>query len=222
MDKTKLSEIAYKRLKEDIINLKLKPGSILYEARLSREMDISRTPIRLALQKLVAEGLVEIRSGKKSYFYVDDLSVSTFRDICQLRAPLECLSVELCSLNHTKEDLSRLKSIIEEQEYLLENNCTVEESLNIDRKFHNEIASISGNAMLAEQIDKIMDLYYRYNFFTLSANNRFKQAADEHIKLLEVIETGNLEFVKNLMNLHLSKINESILFALANNLANKK
>ncbi len=222
MDKTKLSEQAYEILRTDIMDLKLKPGSILYEAKLSREMDISRTPIRLALQQLVAEGLVEIKSGKKNYFYVDDLSVSTFRDIYQLRTVLECLSVELASLNKTPEDISNLKAIIEEQEYLLENDFTVKDSLDIDKRFHNQIALISRNSMLAEKIDKLLDLYYRYNFFALSTNNRFKQAASEHIQLLEVIETGNLESVKNLMNVHLSKTNENILFELASHAGSNK
>lgn len=222
MDKTKLSEQAYEMLRTDIMDLKLKPGSILYEAKLSREMDISRTPIRLALQQLVAEGLVEIKSGKKNYFYVDDLSVSTFRDIYQLRTVLECLSVELASLNKTPEDISNLKAIIEEQEYLLENDFTVKDSLDIDKRFHNQIALISRNSMLAEKIDKLLDLYYRYNFFALSTNNRFKQAASEHIQLLEVIETGNLESVKNLMNVHLSKTNENILFELASHAGSNK
>lgn len=221
MDKTKLSEIAYAQIKEDIMNLKFSPGSILYEAKLSRDMDISRTPIRLSLQKLVAEGLVKIKSGKKSYFYVDDLSISTFRDIYQIRTVLEYLSVELASLNRTQEDIDLLKTIIEEQEYLINNNCSVKELLNIDRKFHNEIAIISGNSMLSQQIDKLLDLYYRYNFFALSTNNRFKQAADEHLKILNVIECGNLESVKNLMNVHLSKTNEHILFELANNMSKK-
>lgn len=222
MDKTKLSEQAYEILRTDIMDLKLKPGSILYEAKLSREMDISRTPIRLALQQLVAEGLVEIKSGKKNYFYVDDLSVSTFRDIYQLRTVLECLSVELASLNKTPEDISNLKAIIEEQEYLLENDFTVKDSLDIDKRFHNQIALISRNSMLAEKIDKLLDLYYRYNFFALSTNNRFKQAASEHIQLLEVIETGNLESVKNLMNVHLSKTKENILFELASHAGSNK
>lgn len=222
MDKTKLSEQAYEMLRTDIMDLKLKPGSILYGAKLSREMDISRTPIRLALQQLVAEGLVEIKSGKKNYFYVDDLSVSTFRDIYQLRTVLECLSVELASLNKTPEDISNLKAIIEEQEYLLENDFTVKDSLDIDKRFHNQIALISRNSMLAEKIDKLLDLYYRYNFFALSTNNRFKQAASEHIQLLEVIETGNLESVKNLMNVHLSKTNENILFELASHAGSNK
>jgi len=219
MDKNKLSEVAYRSLKEDIMLLKLEPGSILYEAKLSREMEISRTPMRLALQRLVAEGLVKIKTGKKNYFYVDDLSVATFRDIYQLRTPLECLSVELASLNRTEEDIQSLRLIIEKQQDLSKTGYTLKESLDIDKKFHKEIAYIGGNTMLFNQIDKIMDLYYRYNFFALSSNNRFKQAADEHEKLLRVIETGNLESVRNLMNIHLAKTNEHILFALANNIS---
>lgn len=216
MEKTKLSHIAYEMLREDIMNLKLDPGSVLYELQLSREMNISRTPIRIALQKLASEGLVEIKTGKKNYFYVARLLISTFREIYQLRNALECLSVELASLNQTPEDIRALHSIIDEQEHLIENNASLKCLLDIDRRFHRKIAMASKNSMVAEQIDKMIDLYYRYNYFALSSNNRLKQVINEHRQLLSEIESGNLEAAKNLMNIHLSKSNENILFELAN------
>lgn len=216
MEKTKLSHIAYEMLREDIMNLKLEPGSVLYELQLSREMNISRTPIRIALQKLASEGLVEIKTGKKNYFYVARLLISTFREIYQLRNALECLSVELASLNQTPEDIRALHSIIDEQEHLIENNASLKCLLDIDRRFHRKIAMASKNSMVAEQIDKMIDLYYRYNYFALSSNNRLKQVINEHRQLLSEIESGNLEAAKNLMNIHLSKSNENILFELAN------
>lgn len=216
MEKTKLSHMAYEMLREDIMNLKLEPGSVLYELQLSREMNISRTPIRIALQKLASEGLVEIKTGKKNYFYVARLLISTFREIYQLRNALECLSVELASLNQTPEDIRALHSIIDEQEHLIENNASLKCLLDIDRRFHRKIAMASKNSMVAEQIDKMIDLYYRYNYFALSSNNRLKQVINEHRQLLSEIESGNLEAAKNLMNIHLSKSNENILFELAN------
>lgn len=216
MEKTKLSHMAYEMLREDIMNLKLDPGSVLYELQLSREMNISRTPIRIALQKLASEGLVEIKTGKKNYFYVARLLISTFREIYQLRNALECLSVELASLNQTPEDIRALHSIIDEQEHLIENNASLKCLLDIDRRFHRKIAMASKNSMVAEQIDKMIDLYYRYNYFALSSNNRLKQVINEHRQLLSEIESGNLEAAKNLMNIHLSKSNENILFELAN------
>lgn len=210
-----LSQKIYEKLKEEINHLKLEPASSLSELQISKNMEISRTTVRSALQRLVSEGWVEMKVGKKNSFYVASLSVTKFREIYQLRIALECLSLELSSLYLKADDVNDLKSILKEQELLVKNDAKIEELLDIDRKFHRRIAMISNNSMLKYHLEELIDLYYRYNYFALSSNNRLKQAVSEHKYILDAVENGEIESAKNQMILHLSKTNENVLFELA-------
>lgn len=215
MSKTKLSNQAYRTIKDNIMSLTFEPGSILYELQLSRDLSISRTPIRSALQKLSSEGLVQIKRGQKNYFYVSELSIKTFRDIYQLRNALEILSIDLAILNIDEKKLHSLETILVEQESLIENDAPLKELLDVDRRFHKEIVLITENQLLISELDSLIDLYYRYNYFALESCNRLKQAIPEHRSIIEAMTSNNLGTARQLMNLHLSRSNENILFELA-------
>lgn len=211
-----LSKKTYNKLKKEINHLKLEPSSSLSELQISKEMGVSRTTVRSALQRLVSEGWVEMKEGKKNSFYVSSLSITKFREIYQLRTALECLSIELASINLKSDDIKDLESILKKQDLLVKNNAKLEELLDIDRKFHRKIAMITANSMLIYHLEELIDLYYRYNYFALSSNNRLKQAVSEHKYILKAIESGEIEFAKNQMILHLSKTNEHISYELGN------
>lgn len=89
------SEIAYERLREDIIHWRLQPGASLGEVELAERLGVSRTPIREALLRLSAEGLVSTDGGRTAT--VSAVSPENIRDLYELREALETQAARLAA-----------------------------------------------------------------------------------------------------------------------------
>src|SRR6478735_9052247 len=101
------SDIAYEYIRGKILGGTFPPGYALMTEVLSVEAKVSRTPVREALHKLKAEGLVSIspRLGAS----VKKMDPKEFRDACGLRLALEGYSAALAATNHSPADLRQIK-----------------------------------------------------------------------------------------------------------------
>ena len=105
-----LKDRAYAAIKEAILSLKLQPGTLLVETELARQLGISKTPVRDALQELEREGLVTRILFKGTY--VTEVSARDAEEIFQLRAVLEGLAARLATPRLTPEDLARARQLL--------------------------------------------------------------------------------------------------------------
>ena len=90
-----LSDRAYRMLRNAILSGELAPGEPLTEESLAERLQISRTPIRTALHRLVSEGLAETACGKG--ISVREVGDRDVRQVDEVRAVLEPLSASLCA-----------------------------------------------------------------------------------------------------------------------------
>lgn len=95
MSAMRASEIAYERLREDIIQWRLQPGATLGEVELSERLGVSRTPVREALLRLTVEGLVTTDGGRTATVSV--VSLDHIRDLYELREALETQAARLAA-----------------------------------------------------------------------------------------------------------------------------
>ncbi len=101
------SEVAYLRLREEIIQWHLRPGMPLGEIETAQRMGVSRTPIREALSRLAAEGLVANGPGRT--MVVAPLSQETIRHIYAYREALETQAARLAARRRDREVFERLR-----------------------------------------------------------------------------------------------------------------
>lgn len=207
-----LSDKAYLSLKQNILELELKPGEMLLEDRLSDMLGISRTPIREALKKLTYEGLVSFRSGKGTY--VTELTIENFLKIYPIRNSLEILSIKFSCQERALEDIKKFRVLIDEQIEIV-NKPSLDDKyyLEIDRKLHMAIAESTKNDILVKYLLQINESYNRYLFFT-KFERRATRVTDEHTKLVDAIEERNSAEAEKLMINHLNGVKESIYSAL--------
>lgn len=86
---------AYERLREEIVEWRLPPGTHLSEIRLADRLGVSRTPLREALHRLAADNLVKVVPGRGAF--VTEISLADVRHLFQLREALETYAVRLCA-----------------------------------------------------------------------------------------------------------------------------
>ena len=111
MDRPKtIRELVYEEIKNHILSGYYRPGQRLIETNLAEELNVSRTPIRDALNRLEAEGL--ITSSPTRGLTVTKLSKDDIKDLYQARAVLEGLAAKLAALMATEEELRDFSAFI--------------------------------------------------------------------------------------------------------------
>ena len=139
------ADLAYTQLRKNILTGKLQPGSMLLENKLCDEFNISRTPIRTALQRLVYENFVDYIPEKG--MFVSQIKFIDILEIAEVRIPLECLAVRLATARMTDEDLNELGNSLAQHRAAMEAD-DAEAVFEHDNDFHRFIAKGSKNDKL--------------------------------------------------------------------------
>ncbi len=147
----RLSEKAYRLIKEKIITLELPPSSLINEQTLMEELELGRTPIREALQRLAAEGLVNVvpRRG----IFVANIHITDLQKIFEVRMLLEGFCARLAAERITDEQIAEMEAVL--QELAQAQNADIETFMIIDERFHALLYQAAGNEFLAEALDRL-------------------------------------------------------------------
>lgn len=201
-----LSEIAYQRIKELIVTLKLGPGDQVDEEWVAKELSIGRTPIREALFRLNAENLVEMVHGRG--FFVQDITLSNLKDLFETMLLLERSAVALAANRIKKdqiEDLERINSDL--RQAWLEKNFLHVTLLN--SRFHRLIYKATENTFLFSYLDNLQNQSQRLAYMCFSKDlssydmqSHAELSIKDHQSLIEVLKQGNDLEAVNLISEH--------------------
>lgn len=199
------SPAIYEALKQDILNLTLAPGDPLDETSLSERFGTSRTPVREALVRLVAEGLASTLPNRNTIVSVLDFaSLPPYLDALTLMYRLSC---RLAAEHRTDADLDAIMAA--QQKFL----ASVDQQdalamLHTNRDFHIAIAEAGKNpyyteffARLLNEGMRLLRLYYKRFDDRLPA-----QYANEHEGLIEAIAAQNTDLAEILGSDHAMQI----------------
>ncbi|MCQ2575183.1 MAG: GntR family transcriptional regulator [Treponema sp.] len=203
MDKESNRDYAYRVIHDNIINLELKPGSMISEQDLADELEISRTPVHEALQELSKTKIIEIFPQKGSLVSLIDMKlVNEGRFV---RSTLEAPITELACQLATSEDIQRLEENLNLQEFYIKKQ-NLEKILELDDDFHRYMYQIA-DKMQTYIMVKNMNIHYdRFRQLKLHVSTAFP-LVDEHKEILDAIIAKDCTVAKDLVIAHLSKIN---------------
>lgn len=150
-----LEDIAYRKIRNAILDRTLRPGSRLSEPTLAKMTRMSRTPVRGALRRLAAEGLVAITPNQGAA--VSAPSAKDIRDAYITREPLEALAARIAAENADEGGILRLKEAAEKEvRTLRERNLS--EYIEANSHFHLTVAEMSDNKPLLAAIQSCLTL----------------------------------------------------------------
>ena len=178
-----LSEQAYDVLEEMIVTLKLKPGTIISEGRLSSQVGIGRTPIREALQKLAHQHLVE--AIPKKGIRVSEINIATHLALLETRRVLERVIVSKAATRASHEQREKLKEVADAMDAAARNR-NLDEFIQIDHAFDELIGEAAQNPYATEACSPLRAhcrrFWYRYH-----KDEDLSEAARIHRELMEAI-----------------------------------
>jgi DNA-binding GntR family transcriptional regulator len=183
-DNLTLSQRVYKHLRDEILADHLLPGTELSEVALSKELAISRGPIREAMGRLAAEGLITMRPRRRAE--VRSLTPQELIDAYQVREALEVMAVRLLIPRVTEADLARLEELID-QMAAHDAEGAVREFFTANVSFHDLLCELSGNPKLREVHHRLDSEIGRFRNRTLALRGSMDDALTEHRAILAAI-----------------------------------
>lgn len=153
-------------LKKKILSGVYPPGTRLVIDLLAEEFQVSRTPVRDAIQALIPQGLITPQGKGYILFNPDKQEVE---DISSIRLALEILAVEQCTNRCSDDELKILESFIQTSKESISKLSLTE----YDIDFHNKILLFSRNKILISSLGSIRDLWWLIRKWTMPENTNF-------------------------------------------------
>lgn len=197
-----LREVVYETLREAIRSGVLTSGERLMEIQVAEELGVSRTPVREAIRRLEAEGLVVMIPRRGTY--VSDMSLRDISDVFEIREALEVLAVSLAAERITDmemEDLERM--MVEFDEVVNKNN--VDGLVELDIRFHTKLYEASRNVRLIAILNNLREQTTRFRMTSMSVPGRMQDTLDEHRAIIEALGRRDPEEASKVTQYHLAR-----------------
>jgi len=193
--------IVYENLKSRIIKNLINPGEPLNEGVLSKELKISKTPIREALQQLEKEGFIESIPAKGAF--VSMISIQDIREIFEIREVLECEVIRRAALKAHPERVGAIREKFVSSES--DSKKASAGHFKSGDEVHAFIFETFGNNRLKEIYKRLQDhiVRTRIHFFNQSPSGRSEESFKEHLEILDALKAQDPVRAENAVRDHL-------------------
>ncbi|MEX1031214.1 MAG: GntR family transcriptional regulator [Paenibacillaceae bacterium] len=198
LNKELLSDKVTNFIRKKILLSEFKGGSHLSEVELSKNLNVSRGPVRESIRQLEHEGLVHTPSNGRTIvigFTQEDLS-----DLFDVRKTLEGKAIRTIIERGYQDDLSTIESIVESSK-IAENRLAL---ISLDVQFHLELVSLSRNRTLIKLWSVIRGLSSTLIEISTDIYERLDQVPEVHQEIIESIRNRDSDGTIRLLNEHLN------------------
>jgi len=198
------SDRAYTALREDILEWRLQPGTVLAEVEQSARLGVSRTPVREALGRLTAEGLATAAGGRG--VVVTDISLDSIDELFELRETLEVRAASLAAQRGEPRVFSHLhEQLLLAPGLLNDNDPARHEYYALVGRLDEAIDAAVSNAYLANAMRSLRVHLARVRRLAADDLARLHAAAAEHAAIAEAIAAGNPRLAEAATTVHLHR-----------------
>lgn len=194
------SDQIYESIRRDIIRLDMEPGSAIIEKDICERFDVSRTPVREALQRLAEEDLVSIHSHSGTW--VSRISFTVAEEGFILRRALEIESVRRAAERISDQDVAQLSDIISRMQVILKES-RLDDYLEVDDAFHAAIARISGYPRIWKFITLAKVHLDRMRQLSAPVPGHLAEVTDQHMAIAMALQRRNAAQAELAMRIHL-------------------
>lgn len=197
------SEQIYETLRNRIIAGQYEPGTQLKEEPLSREFELSRTPVRASLKRLVDDGLAVVEANRG--VFVAGWTKWDVEEMFSLRELLEPHAAMLAAMRATEQDVQALHRINDAMASAIKRG---DENVQLDvqatnREFHHQLLETARSQRLRSMLQTLIDMPVITRSFFLYAEADFARSLQQHMDITYAIEIGDGELAKQAMTTHI-------------------
>jgi DNA-binding GntR family transcriptional regulator len=201
-----LADRAYYAIRELIVSLDLRPGSVVNERELMERLDLGRTPIREAVRRLAQEQLVDVFPRRGTF--VTTVEIRDLASICDVRSALESHAARIAAERANDADREELVALIAE----LDTGAQYDdrELMAFDERIHRAVYRATHNQFLVATLEEYYLLALRIWFLALEQPRELEQAVLQHRALLEAIVARDGAEAERIMRDHVDNFETAI------------
>jgi DNA-binding GntR family transcriptional regulator len=203
-----LRDVIFEALRKAIVSGEIKPGERLMEVSLADQMGVSRTPVREAIRRLEAEGLVTMVPRRGTH--VSELSVKDIMDVLEVRAALDKLATRLAAMRIQPQQIKSLETVHKQFVAHIEKE-NIEGAVRKDIEFHDIIYAASGNSRLIGVAGGLREHIYRFRVIYLKDMEIAEHVEQEHQRILEALRQRDEKTASELAEAHIKKQMDTII-----------
>jgi len=200
---TPVGDEIYQVLLSRVLSNELGPNDRVTIDALCRELGVSQTPIREALHRLAADGIV-VRTHMAGYRVAPKITREQFEDLVEVRLLLEPVAARRAAERAGPDGLQRLRAVAGEMRELLHDAGSERGYANfsqLDTRFHDELALLGGNGFIRESL---LRLHTHVHMFRLTSNPQITGLAiGEHDDILSAVAVHDPEAAAYSMRKHI-------------------
>lgn len=205
--KPSLRDQAYEAIKKRIVNCELRPGEAVTVADLAEQLQIGRTPVFQAIDRLTVDGLVEVMPRKG--VVVAPISLDGLFEIVEMRLLNEAQAARWAAQKATPQEVAQLDDNLARTREAAEVR-DLDRMIECDREFHRLISRIAGNSILSEFLGNLHDRSLRFWFLSLRAPDHNARVSNQHRAIVEGIRAHDPEAAEAAMRAHISSFRDNI------------
>jgi DNA-binding GntR family transcriptional regulator len=206
-----LAERTYLKLREDIITIRLQPGALLRETELMRRLNVGRTPVREALQRLQHDGFVVVIARRGTF--VSKIDISDLTAIYEARARIESWATRLAAERLREPERREARQLIEELK-AFPAPAELEPLLVLDTRIHRFIYRSAKNRYLFETLDHYHNLSLRILYVAMRRFPALMPGLDkvlhEQTLMLEAVCRGDGDAAERIALNHVLSFEEDV------------
>jgi DNA-binding GntR family transcriptional regulator len=201
-----MRERIHERLRSAILAGEIAAGTPMIEAEVAERLGASRTPVREALRRLEAEGLLEPRGGRGTV--VRSVSPDEVSCIFEIREALEPLAARRAARRAGEGDVARLREIVERMRDALDDPAAMEKH---DTAFHDAILRIADGERLKRMLTDLREELIVWRFRSLASAARRAETVAEHGRIVDAIEARDEALAARTSVSHVQRSREAVL-----------
>jgi len=202
----RLSDKAHDLIRQQIVTLELPPLSAIDEQALMEDLQLGRTPIREALQRLAVEGFVF--SAPRRGIFVADISITDLQKIFELRVVLEGFCAQLASQRATEDHLAQMEATVVELRRLPEGDARA--LMAVDERFHHLLYEAADNEFLLDTLTRLHAMSFRLWYLVLDRLDGVEEAMEQHVAITEALQIRDGRRAEALIQQHIRDFQREI------------
>jgi DNA-binding GntR family transcriptional regulator len=176
-----LSQETYRKLRDAIVRGDIRPNERLVETELADRLQVSRTPVREGLQRLVSEGLIVSR---RRGWVVREHRAEEIREIYEARTALEGYAARLACERATDEQIEEIRRLHVEGD---EDPSARQRLVDVNDALHEAIAAAAGNQTMAEMIRRTRKHFFNYRVAELYSEDEAESSVAGHEAIVQAL-----------------------------------
>ena len=194
-----LRHAVLEEIRRRIIAGRYSPGERVFEDQIAADLDVSRNPVREALQALALEGFIELEPRRGARIAI--VSDARAGELFEVREVLEGLVASLAARRRTDADVAAMRAVVEQgRETAGSGDLAALPALNT--RFHTLLATTARNAMLAETIEHLRHLIEW--IYSQRIAQRAPRSWEEHSQIVDAIAGGDADTAERVARSHIA------------------